>query len=1367
MVRVNFRMLFRLIVLVAATGGGIYALYAYQSQRIPEAMLWQANNAAELGKTDDAMKYMRRYLELRPDDYEQTTKLADLMQARATGVKDLTNALYLYEKVMREAPQRHDAGKKFVTVCIRLGRHADGLRVAEELAKALPKDGELLGHMAECLVAQNKLPEARQKFEEALKHSPDNVRASEQYARLLTFKLNQPKEGLAVLDQLVKSSGSSAEACLLRARALHTDRDDEAAVKDLDRVFWIDPENIEALLLSAEIEQFRGNNRRARETLLAMLDTAPRDVRGYRALSWLNLLSGNSTEAMQTLERGLVRLPDAPDLLTPLGDLSLDQGDTDKTADIIKRLEAKPTAAAQGKYLRARLLMKQGRHKDAITILEPLRAEMLALAGVEQQVSLMLASCQERCGDFAAVRETLKRMLAKDPGNLPARVAMGNMLLNAGQLAEASREYDAAARSPIAGLGVRTMAGKIRLARLEADGKAKPEEWKELEANARELIRLQPNSIDPVVLLAEVQSGHGEIDAGLETLRAACRQRPADSRLWIALANLAWKHQGAMMAEQILNEARLVTGDTVEWKLARARLITSELTAVDLKKLTGSTAQLSETERLRLWQGIVEILDLAKNRLFFVFGINGPLLPPPPEPSMLAACQELASLSSQDIISRRHLFLTAIRTKDSAAEQRWGNQLKEASPSGELFVSLVRALEESTAKEIALDRLKELASLAERATRNNPEMVEGHWLAARVAEKGGDSTKAGKAYAVAVQMDPLNTKLISNRIRFLETTGQTALLEQVKSHVTHDPRMSLTRRMAVDGMSERDAASKSNTDYWSHQLTGDLIRKIETLQEKLDEAENSLGRNTLLNLLAAKQAWLKIGCPEWKPELRSAEEMRIFAAACMAHAEFTGEPQSALPVLKALIANKNTKPEDVAWAKQAETAIRFQLGDKDGDKFDPAELKKWLEQEPRDITGHRGRVTALTGIVRSVSGSAKEPVVAALLRSLTEVTKDPSATVGDWYQLAQVYRSIGDRANSRRCLNELLKREPNNLQYLAINVEELLSEGRLADAEPMIASLQPGVHDLRVASVLAKYLALVNDARGVLETTDMFVKTVDAGSADGVIRQRQAAELLDQLARLSLARNLSGGQVLLEGACERYRAVSLQYPEAIGGWVALLSLGGSPEKAFDELERRMQRLSPTDLAVAGMRILRNGSPTDKQFQVVNGWLTKALADQPNSPLLLLQQAEWNTMQTQFDAAAKIYRRVLELEANQPVALNNLAWVLAADPITATEALALADKAIRQSGVNPELLDTRARILISVGQFPEAKQSLQEALNVSQTGLRYFHLALWHLKQDQRDEAKRIFREAVNRGLDQKNVHPADRGVYRELLATVN
>src|SRR2546430_12339654 len=104
---INQKLLLRLLAVAAVLAGGLVVLHHVQAGRVPEALLWQADAAIEKGRPDKAVAYLRQYLEFRPDDYDAAVRLADLMLARGAP-KDHQNALFLFERVLREAPQRAD-----------------------------------------------------------------------------------------------------------------------------------------------------------------------------------------------------------------------------------------------------------------------------------------------------------------------------------------------------------------------------------------------------------------------------------------------------------------------------------------------------------------------------------------------------------------------------------------------------------------------------------------------------------------------------------------------------------------------------------------------------------------------------------------------------------------------------------------------------------------------------------------------------------------------------------------------------------------------------------------------------------------------------------------------------------------------------------------------------------------------------------------------------------------------------------------------------------------------------------------------------------------------------------------------------------
>ena len=119
-----------------------------------------------------------------------------------------------------------------------------------------------------------------------------------------------------------------------------------------------------------------------------------------------------------------------------------------------------------------------------------------------------------------------------------------------------------------------------------------------------------------------------------------------------------------------------------------------------------------------------------------------------------------------------------------------------------------------------------------------------------------------------------------------------------------------------------------------------------------------------------------------------------------------------------------------------------------------------------------------------------------------------------------------------------------------------------------------------------------------------------------------------------------------------------------------------------------------------------------------------------------------------------------------VALNNLAWLQAADPRTAEKALDLVTRATREGGLTGDLLDTRARVRITLKQFAAAEGDLAEAISHDPTALRWFHVALLRMSQTPQatTEAGKAFAEAKRRGLDARTIHPADLPTFRVLEA---
>jgi Zn-dependent protease with chaperone function len=142
----------------------------------------------------------------------------------------------------------------------------------------------------------------------------------------------------------------------------------------------------------------------------------------------------------------------------------------------------------------------------------------------------------------------------------------------------------------------------------------------------------------------------------------------------------------------------------------------------------------------------------------------------------------------------------------------------------------------------------------------------------------------------------------------------------------------------------------------------------------------------------------------------------------------------------------------------------------------------------------------------------------------------------------------------------------------------------------------------------------------------------------------------------------------------------------------------------------------------------NFSPAKEKL--FNEWeeeaITEHLVKNPNEVLLLQRLAMFYHKRGDLRETIKLYERVLSLDENQPIALNNLAWIL----VTANEvelrdkkrALALAQRAVALER-SPVFLDTLAEALYANGFAHEAVETIKEAIDLARDNVEYYERQL--------------------------------------------
>ena len=158
----------------------------------------------------------------------------------------------------------------------------------------------------------------------------------------------------------------------------------------------------------------------------------------------------------------------------------------------------------------------------------------------------------------------------------------------------------------------------------------------------------------------------------------------------------------------------------------------------------------------------------------------------------------------------------------------------------------------------------------------------------------------------------------------------------------------------------------------------------------------------------------------------------------------------------------------------------------------------------------------------------------------------------------------------------------------------------------------------------------------------------------------------------------------------------------------------------------------------------------------------AAAKTPSSLGMLVFQAQLKEYDNRHGDAAADYRRLLDRDGRNVIALNNLAFILALKDGNTEEALALVNRAIEIAGPHPELLDTRAVVHVKAGNAPLAVEDMGQAIVAEPSGLKYFHMAQAKLLAKDKPAAEEAFQKAGELGLKNTDLHALERSEYSQV-----
>lgn len=145
-------------------------------------------------------------------------------------------------------------------------------------------------------------------------------------------------------------------------------------------------------------------------------------------------------------------------------------------------------------------------------------------------------------------------------------------------------------------------------------------------------------------------------------------------------------------------------------------------------------------------------------------------------------------------------------------------------------------------------------------------------------------------------------------------------------------------------------------------------------------------------------------------------------------------------------------------------------------------------------------------------------------------------------------------------------------------------------------------------------------------------------------------------------------------------------------------------------------------------------------------LEDSAARNPKAPDPLLDLAQLEERSGNVPGAAAAYRRAIARAPENAILLNNLAYLLSADPATLDEAVPLAERAHAMAPRSPVVADTLGWVLYLKGDLPRAETLLDAAAKAAPgiAEVRY-HLGMVYAKQGKAAEARRELEASLKAG----------------------
>ena len=152
----------------------------------------------------------------------------------------------------------------------------------------------------------------------------------------------------------------------------------------------------------------------------------------------------------------------------------------------------------------------------------------------------------------------------------------------------------------------------------------------------------------------------------------------------------------------------------------------------------------------------------------------------------------------------------------------------------------------------------------------------------------------------------------------------------------------------------------------------------------------------------------------------------------------------------------------------------------------------------------------------------------------------------------------------------------------------------------------------------------------------------------------------------------------------------------------------------------------------------------QKFQQAIKYLAKSDEVEPENVQTLLALAAAYDEVREYSRSEEIYAKLVKLEANSPIVLNNYAYHLSVMGVRLNEALEMVKKALQADEDNAPYLDTLGWIYYQLGDYQNARTYIEKSLALRTDSAEVMeHLGDVYLKLGDRTTAEQYWRRALD------------------------